>query len=95
MPFTYLGLRLGTTKPTPVEFTPLLTRIGRRLPGISKHLPYNGRLIMVNSVLSALSTFYMCSLKIPPQVIMQIDIFRKHCLWSKGDINRKGKCLAA
>jgi hypothetical protein len=44
---------------------------------------------MVNSVLSALPTFYMCSLKIPPQVI------RKHCLWSKGDINRKGKCLAA
>jgi hypothetical protein len=89
MPFTYLGLPLGTTKPTLIEFTPLLTRIERRLSGISKHLSYNGRLIMVNSVLSALPTFYMCSLKIPPQVI------RKHCLWSKGDINRKGKCLAA
>ena len=37
----------------------------------------------------------MCSLKFPPQVIKQIDIFRKHCLWSKGDINRKGRCLAA
>jgi len=95
MPFTYLGFPLGTTKPTLIEFTPLLTRIERRLSGISKHLPYNGRLIMVNFVLSALPTFYMCSLKIPPQVIKQIDIFRKHCLWSKGDINRKGKCLAA
>jgi hypothetical protein len=37
----------------------------------------------------------MCSLKIPPQVIKQIDIYRKHCLWSKGDINRRGKCIVA
>ena len=37
----------------------------------------------------------MCSLENPPQVIKQIDIYRKHCLWSKGDINRRGTCLAA
>jgi hypothetical protein len=36
----------------------------------------------------------MCSLKIP-QVIKQIDVYKKHCLWSKGDINRKGTCLVA
>lgn len=95
MPFTYLGLPLGTTKPTLQEFSPLLTRIERRLSGISKFLSYNGRLIMVNSVLSTLPTFYVCSLKIPPQVIKQIDVYRKHCLWRKGDINRKGTCLVA
>lgn len=50
---------------------------------------------MVNSVFSALPTYYMCSLVIPPTVIQQIDRFRKHCLQSKGDINRKGTCLAA
>lgn len=94
MPFTYLGLPLGTTKPSLQEFSPLLTRIERRLTGISKFLSYHGRLILVNSVLSALPTFYMCSLKLPPQVIKQIDIYRKHCLWSNSDINRKGKCLA-
>lgn len=31
----------------------------------------------------------------PPTVIHQIDRFRKHCLWSKGDISRRGTCLAA
>jgi len=66
MPFTYLGLPLGTTKPSLIEFTPLLTKIERRLSGISKFLSYNGRLILVNSVFLALPTFYMCSLKIPP-----------------------------
>jgi hypothetical protein len=95
MPFTYLELPLGTTKPTIQEYSPLLNKIKRRLSGVSNFLSYNGRLILVNSVFSALPTFYMCSLKLPLQVIKQIDVYRKHCLWSKGDINRKGSCLVA
>jgi hypothetical protein len=95
MPFTYLGLPLGTTKPSIQDFSPLICRIERRLSGISKMLSYQGRLILVNSVFLALPTFYMCSLQIPPGIIEQIDKYRKHCLWSGGDINRKGTCLAA
>ena len=57
-------------------------------------LSYQGRLILFNSVFSALPTFYMCSLQIPPPLIEQIDKYRKHCLWSGGDINRKGSYLA-
>jgi hypothetical protein len=66
IPFTYLGLPLGTTKPSLQEFSPLLTRIEIRLSSINKFLSYHGRLILVNSVFSALPTFYMCSLKLPP-----------------------------
>jgi len=67
MPFTYLGLPLGTTKPSVQDFSPLLNRIERRMSGFSRLLSYDGRLILVNAVLSALPTFYMCSLKIPPK----------------------------
>lgn len=72
MPFTYLGLPLGTTKPSLLDFTPLLSKIERRLSGTSKFLSYHGRLTLVNSVFSALPTFYMCSLKLPPQVINRL-----------------------
>jgi hypothetical protein len=95
MPFTYLGLPLGTTKPTIQDFFPLLNKIEKRLCGVGKFLSYHGRLILINSVFTALPIFYMCCLKIPPQVIKQIDVFRKHCLWSKGYINRRGSCLVA
>lgn len=95
MPFTYLGLPLGTTRPSIQDFNPLMCRIERRISGFSRMLSYQGRLILVNSVLSALPTFYMCSLQIPPETIKQIDRYRKHCLWSGGDINRKGTCLVA
>jgi len=65
--FTYLGLPLGTTKPSVQDFSPLLSRIERRMSGFSRLLSYDVRLILVNVVLSALPTFYMCSLKIPPR----------------------------
>jgi hypothetical protein len=93
MPFTYLGLPLGTTRPSVQDFLPLLNRIERRMMGISSLLSYAGRLIMVNSVLSALPTFYLGTLKIPVNVLHQIDKYCKHCLWDRGDINRKGGCL--
>jgi hypothetical protein len=35
MPFTYLGLPLGTTKPSLQEFSPLLTRIEKRLSALA------------------------------------------------------------
>lgn len=38
MPFTYLGLPLGTTKPTVDPFLPILTRIEKRMMGINKML---------------------------------------------------------
>lgn len=63
--------------------------------GLNKLLSYAGRLILVNSVLSSLPTFYLCTLKLPVGVIQQIDCYRKHYLWDKGDINRKGGCLVA
>jgi len=51
MPFTYLGLPLGTTKPSVQDFCPLLNRIERRLSGFNRLLSYDGRLILVNAAL--------------------------------------------
>ena len=81
--------------PAVQEFSPLISKMEKRLSSVSKFLSYHGRLTLVNSVFSALPTYYMCSIIIPPAVIQQIDRFRKHCLWSKGDIHRRGTCLAA
>jgi hypothetical protein len=50
---------------------------------------------LVNLVLYALTTFYLCSFKLPVAVIEQIDKYREHFLWDRGDVNRKGGCLVA
>jgi hypothetical protein len=63
--------------------------------GVSRFLTHAGRLIMVNSVTSALSTFCMCSLKLPVEILDQIDRYRKHVLWHGGDVSKKGGHLVA
>jgi hypothetical protein len=78
MSFTYLGLPLGTTRPVVEDFLPFLNRIERRMLGLNRLLSYQGRLIIVNSILSALPTFYMCSLKMPTSILDQADKYRKH-----------------
>jgi hypothetical protein len=61
--------------------------------GLNKLLNYQGRLILVKSILSAMPTFYMCAFKIPISILEQVDKYRKHCLWNHGDANKKGGCL--
>jgi hypothetical protein len=80
---------LGLLKPRLQHFLPLIHIIERRLTCSSKFLSQAGRLELVNSVFSALPTFFMCTLKIPASIIKHIDIYRKHCLWRGNDTNSK------
>lgn len=95
MPFTYLGLPLGTTNPTIQEYTPLLSKIEKRLSGISRHLSYNGRLILVNSVFSALHFLYLQLEDPTSDHQANRCLQKKNYLWSKGDISRRGTYLVA
>jgi hypothetical protein len=65
LPFTYLGLPLGTTRPSLEFFLPMVLRVERRLCSIVDFLTYGGKLTMVKSVLASLPIFYMSCLEIP------------------------------
>jgi len=95
LPFTYLGLPLGTTKPRIVDFLPLVNKCERRLGGITSLLNQAGRLQITNAVFSSLPTYYMCTLELPKAIIKQIDKFRKHCLWRGNRSNGTGQPKAA
>jgi hypothetical protein len=63
--------------------------MGKHLMGISRFLSHAGRLVLVNSIYSAMTTFYMCSLKMPLDLLEQIDKYREHVLWHGGMSTRK------
>jgi hypothetical protein len=67
LPFTYLGLPLGLSKPKVEEFLPLVSKCEGRLAGFSTFLSQAGRLQMTNAVLSSLPTFYLCTFKLQEQ----------------------------
>jgi hypothetical protein len=81
MPFTYLGLPMGITKPRFQDLTPMMDKIERRLTACSSLLSYTGQLQMVNPVLTSSATYTMCSIKLPVGVINNIDRARRQCLW--------------
>jgi hypothetical protein len=61
----------------------------KHLMGITRFLSHAGRLVLVNSIYSALPTFYMCSLKLPIDLLDQIDKYRNHVLWHGGMSTKK------
>ena len=65
MPFTYLGLPMGTTRPRIQDLMPLVDRVERRLSASSAMLNQGARLQLVNLVLSSMSIYHLCSLDIP------------------------------
>jgi hypothetical protein len=95
LPFAYLGLPSSNSKPTIQECLPLVHRVERRLLSTSMFLTQGGKLLMVNSVLSSLPTFYMCWIKVPVDILNQIDKYRMHYLWHGGDVNDKKPQMTA
>jgi hypothetical protein len=95
LPFTYLGLPLGTSKPTVQDLTPIVDQIERRLNASARFLDYGGRLTLVNSVLSSLPLHFLCSLKVQKTILKIFDRSRRHCLWAKEDDSTSVNALAA
>jgi hypothetical protein len=94
-PFTYLGLPMGTTKPRVEHYLPLMNTVERRITATATWLSMTGRLTLVDSCLSSLPTYAMCTLRLPITVIDTIDRARKDCLWRGNDVNAKRKPLIA
>lgn len=65
MPFTYLGLPMGSTKPRVEHYGSIMNQTERRLASISCMLTQAGKLQLVNSVISSLPTYAMCTLQVP------------------------------
>jgi hypothetical protein len=81
MPFTYLGLPMGTTKPRLEHYPPLMIRVERQLTSISSMLTQADKLQLVNSVITSLPTYSMCSVQVPVAVHEYVDRARSHCMW--------------
>lgn len=91
MPFTYLGLLLGTMKPTIHEFMSLICKMERRIIATIAMMSYGGRLSWLNASVTSLLVFAMCTLKFSPKLIEILDKITRRCLWTK-KIEQGNKC---
>jgi hypothetical protein len=73
MPFTYLGMPLGTTKPRIINLMPLSCRLERRLACSSNFLSQGARLQLINSALASMPLPFLCSLKLQQGFTSHLD----------------------
>jgi hypothetical protein len=66
MPFTYLGLPLGTHRPTFRDFMPLMNKIEKKVEWNQQDVKLPRETHSCELNFSTMPTFYMCSLTLPP-----------------------------
>ena len=69
MPFTYLGLPLGTNKPSIEDLMSLVCSVEQRLTSTLSMMSYGAKLSQLNTVITSLTIFALCTLKFPPKIL--------------------------
>lgn len=92
-PVKYLGLPLTVKRLKRIHFQPLEDKIAAQLtPWMGKHVAAPGRMVLVKSVITAITIFYMTALNLPVEVMKKIDALRRAYLWAGCDKVTGGKC---
>lgn len=92
-PMRYLGMPLTISRLRKVHLQYLIDKIKARLASWKKKLlSAGGRRELVLSIPSSMPIYAMTALKIPKQIIQEIDKVRRKFLWDGGDEVNGGKC---
>jgi hypothetical protein len=95
LPFTYIGLPLGTTRPPVADLMPLVSRLDKRLSGISPLMSYTGKLTLLNSVINFLPMYAMCSIKVSITIFIHFEKSGRQFLWADKEQKMQGRCLVS
>uniref|UniRef100_A0A803PRU1 Reverse transcriptase domain-containing protein n=1 Tax=Cannabis sativa TaxID=3483 RepID=A0A803PRU1_CANSA len=94
-PFRYLGVPICTKKISKQECNVLIEKMIARIQTWStKHISFAGRAVLINSVLSAIHSYWCQILKLPKKVIHEIEAICRAFLW-KGQFMMQGAGLLA
>ena len=88
IPFTYLGLPLGTTKSVVNDLMPPIGKVEPKLSSTLYVASYGAKLALVDSVMTSIAVYVMCSIRILPKILAHLDKLCRLCLWWKK--NEKG-----
>lgn len=89
-PFSYLGICVGINHRLKRSWSALMDKVRRRLNSWSgKFLSFGGRITLIQSVLSALPTYYFSFYRIPKSVLSDLASTQRKFLWGGCEDNTK------
>jgi len=90
IPFVYLGLPIGGDSRRLSFWKPVVDRIVDRLSSWkNKFLSFGGLLVLLKSILSSISVYFLSFFKAPVGIISSIESIFKKFFWGGGEDNRK------
>ncbi|WVZ53298.1 hypothetical protein U9M48_004264 [Paspalum notatum var. saurae] len=90
LPMRYLGIPIHYRRLSNIDWRKVEERFKKRLSSRkSKHLSTDGRLTLINSVLSSLPMYMMSFFAIPKGVLRKLDYFRSRFFWQCDEGKRK------
>ena len=82
LPMKYLGMPLGTSFKIASIWSPILEKIEKKLSGWKRlYLSKGGRLMLLKSTLSSLSTYFLSLFTIPKFVAARLESIQRNFLW--------------
>ncbi|GAU27881.1 hypothetical protein TSUD_159750 [Trifolium subterraneum] len=82
LPFIYLGLPVGANPRRAATWNPVIEVLQKRLASWkNKYVSLGGRVVLLNSVLSAIPIFYLSLFKMPAGVWKKIVSLQRRFLW--------------
>ncbi|KAJ4780973.1 RNA-directed DNA polymerase (reverse transcriptase)-related family protein [Rhynchospora pubera] len=84
-PILYLGIPIHWRKSRKSDWNSIVERCHKRLQGwVGNLLSYGGKVVLINSILSALPTYMMSFHLMPACVRKKLDQIRSNFLWNSG-----------
>ncbi|KAL5146890.1 putative ribonuclease H protein [Glycine soja] len=85
LPFKYLGVPVTSKKLSTIHYSPLIDKIvGKIKHWTARLLSYAGRLQLVNSVMFALTNYWLNCFPFPKSVLQKIEAICRIFLWTGG-----------
>ena len=69
MPFIYLQLPMGSTRPKVDDLMCIISRREKVLSGIASKISYSGTFVHLKAVISSLPIFVMCCIRVPLTIL--------------------------
>ena len=89
LPFRYLGIPMNHKRLNNKDWKMVEDRFQKKLSSWKgKLLSYDGRLVLINSVLSSLAMFMMSFFEVPKGILKKLDFYRSAFFW-QGDNHKK------
>ena len=90
MPFSYLGIPIGSNPRCSKTWDPIIRKCETKLAKWKqRHISFGGRVTLINAVLTALPIYFFSFFRIPNKIVEKLANIQRRFLWGEGMEQRK------